>query len=182
MGANAWADEVVFTQVASYDFTVDGATDPFTNQTWDNRQTSTLEDDATLGTKAVVFKGSNLAGKTSGYHTLDFTTSTSSSSQVKVEFDFYVNSSNCDRFALRDASIAEEPTKDVWKGTGAIFSIGAARVSRFNYFGRNGAAISDAAFATPYHISIIVDVVNKKVSYRRTRIFPWRPDHGGGRG
>ncbi len=167
---NAWAEDVVFTQVASYDFTVDGATDPFTNRTWSNRQTSTLEDDATLGTKAVVFKGANLSGKTSGYHTLDFSDLTGSSSQVKVEFDFYVNSSNCDRFALRDATIAEEPTKDAWVGTGAIFSIGAARVSGTNYFGYNGTSISGAEFGTAYHVSIIVDVVNKKVSYTLTKL------------
>lgn len=133
-----------------------------------------MEDDATLGTKAVVFKGANLAGKTSGYHTLDFDTYTGSSSQVKVEFDFYVNEANIDRFALRDASIAEEPTKDTWKGTGAIFSIGCARVKEggvnVNRFGYNGISISGAAFATPYHVTIIVDVVNKKVSYTLKKI------------
>ena len=170
VGSSAWADDVVFTQVANYDFTADGATDPFVNKTWDNRQTSTLTDDAQLGTKAVVFSGSNLAGKTSGFHVLDFSSLTASSSQVKVEFDFYVNSSNCDRFALRDATIAAEPTKDTWIGTGAIFSIGAARVSKTNYFGYNGSAISGAAFATPYHVCIIVDMVNKKVSYTLTKL------------
>lgn len=168
-----WADEVVFTPVANYNFDEEGATDPFENRTWSNRQTSTLEDDAVLGTKAVVFKGANLAGKTSGYHTLDFSSLTASSSQVKVDFDFYVNEANVDRFALRDASIAEEPKKDVWTGTGAIFSIGCARVKEagvsVNRFGYNGVAISGAAFATPYHVSITVDVVNKKVSYSLTK-------------
>lgn len=172
-GSNVWADDVTFTQVASYNFDADGAVDPFENKTWSNRQTSTLEDDAVLGTKAVVFKGANLAGKTSGYHTLDFSTLTASSSQVRVEFDFYVNEANINRFALRDATIAAEPTKDVWTGTGAIFSIGCARVKEsgvnVNRFGYNGVAISGAAFATPYHVSITVDVVNKKVSYSLTK-------------
>ena len=83
VGASAWAGEVEFTQVANYDFTADGATDPFTNQTWSERQKSKLDVDATLGTKAVIFYGENLAGKTAGYHTLDFTSLPEMMNQLK---------------------------------------------------------------------------------------------------
>lgn len=166
-GANsAWGDDVVFTQVASYDFEGDTPSNPFTDHSGiSGRCNSSTYTDETISSTALKFSGSNLSGKTYGYHVLDFSTLTGSSSAVKIAFDFKMANQNHTHFTIRDASIATETNKSSYQGTGSIFRFGNSRVSSANRYGYNGNAVTGASYDTWYHIEVIVDIVNKKVSY-----------------
>ena len=166
MGQSAWADDVVFTQVASYDFEGETPTNPFTdNSGISGRCSAAIYADEGTSSAALKFSGSNLYGKTYGYQVYDFSTSTASSSSVKIEFDFKIENQNHTHFTIRDASVASETNKGSYSGTGAIFRFGNSRVNSVNSFGYNGNAVTGASYGTWYHIDVIVDVVNKKVSY-----------------
>ena len=165
-GTGAWGEDYEFTQVASYNFEGETPTNPFTDNSGVTGRcsASTYSNEATSST-ALKFTGSNLSGKTYGYHVYDFSSSTKSSTAVKVVFDFKIANQNHTHFSIRDASVASETNKSSYTGTGVIFRFGNSRVSGSNKFGYNGNAVTGASYDTWYHIEVIVDVVNKKVSY-----------------
>ena len=161
MGASAsWAYD--FTQVASYNFE-DETTTPFVSG-GGGRYSIVNSGDNSEGSKVVQFNNTNsMYGNNCAYAVYDFSSLTSDASVVKVEFDFWVSGiQSC--FTLRDKDNAASQSKSGFNTGGALFSIGSMRTST-NFFGYNNIQISDGAEETWYHVEIIADVVNSKVSY-----------------
>lgn len=139
-----------------------------------NRISATVVDDATLGSKVLKFTSGNMNGVAFAY--LSFGDKVEGASLITVEYDF--NITNVAGHALISVADADKHTGAAggftaksntgYGANGAIFNLGCWRGGGTNKFSVNGKQNDLAGLDAWCHAKVVVDVINKTVSYEIT--------------
>lgn len=151
-----WADEVT----KKYDFE-----DGVALFSADSRMTVAVEDDADLNSKVVSFTAAHNAQNGYSFAHHDFSSLVKGAKKVTVSFDLWNTNGGRSIVSLGDAETRGATggsSKITYNGTGALFRIGSDK----NYFYVNNKALALASYCGKWlKVSVIVDVVGKKLSY-----------------
>lgn len=174
LGTTQVMADVVETTVVNCDF--ENSETLFGN---DSRITVANVNDGTLNSNVLSFTTANNSMNGYSLSTYNFSNDIGDdATSVKVEFDFKIASGTAAYyryFTLGQADLRTGFGKQAYSTSGAIFGFGLSRQSSANYFSINGAKTTAEANASNViaawaHVSVLIDLSNKVVSYAITSL------------
>lgn len=136
--------------------------------TEDSRITAAIENNTDLNSKVVGFTCASNAQNGYSFAHFDFSSLVSKASTVTVDFDYYNTDGGRAIVSIGDATVRSNTggsSKTTYNGTGAIFRLGSDKNNAI----LNGSNLAKSTYCNKWlHVNVVVDVNNKKVSYKIT--------------
>jgi len=136
--------------------------------TEDSRITAAIENNTDLNSNVVGFTCAKNAQNGYSFAHFDFSSLVSKASTVTVDFDYYNTDGGRAIVSIGDATVRSNTggsSKTTYNGTGAIFRLGSDKNNAI----LNGSNLAKSTYCNKWlHVNVVVDVNNKKVSYKIT--------------